>query len=396
MAVFKATTAFNITTLSLNKLIANQTDSVFYNNINLITGGSTEQDILGYQYNDVTTQSAFLIGRGFALDSKGDVTGGTVSSLLFFNGSLTDFGSPSFSITRLSLSASEVYAATRTATAADDLVVIGKGLAGNDVFQLSAGNDTVNGFGGDDKIEGNGGNDSLSGGAGNDMISGGDGDDILIGGTGNDALRGGAGLDRALYFDATSAVTVDLRITIAQNTGGAGTDTFSSVESVSGSSFNDTINGDTRGNALLGGLGRDTLNGHEGVDRLVGGAGQDTLTGGTAGDSFVFDAPVNTGGAIFDTITDFTKSQGDRINLSKAVFTGLAGAAGSTLTEDAFFASANATAANDTSDRIVYNTATGALYYDADGSGGTAAVQIALLGTTTHPALAFGDILIVA
>ncbi len=39
--------------------------------------------------------------------------------------------------------------------------------------------------------------------------------------------------------------------------------------------------------------------------------------------------------------------------------------------------------------------ATGALYYDADGAGGTAAVQFAVLAGTPHPALSATDILIV-
>jgi Ca2+-binding RTX toxin-like protein len=39
----------------------------------------------------------------------------------------------------------------------------------------------------------------------------------------------------------------------------------------------------------------------------------------------------------------------------------------------------------DSSDRIIYNQTSGALFYDADGNGRTAAGQIALLGATTHP-----------
>ena len=42
----------------------------------------------------------------------------------------------------------------------------------------------------------------------------------------------------------------------------------------------------------------------------------------------------------------------------------------------------------DSNDHIIYNQTTGALYYDADGNGKSAAIQIALIGTTTHP----GDI----
>ena len=396
MAFFKASTAFDISTLNLTRLFT-QSAPVFLNNVNEITGSTVEQDLLGFPTTDGgITRSAWLSGSGFTFNTAGGATGGTVRSLGLFSGSLGDFTRPNFSIKGLSLSLRDLVTAATTPSTLDDLAVVSNALSGNDEFQLSAGTDIINGFSGDDMIDGNAGNDSLTGGAGNDMIAGGEGNDTLIGGAGNDVLRGGAGVDRAGYINATSAVTVDLRIIIAQNTGGAGTDTLSGIESVGGSNFNDTLNGNNRANTLFGGLGNDTLSGFEAGDRLVGGAGQDTLTGGTGRDSFVFDAPVNTGGAIVDTITDFSSAQLDRIELSKAVFAGLAGAAGTTLTESAFFSSATATGANDTSDRVIYNTTTGALYYDADGSGGTAAVQIALIGTTTHAALVFGDFLIIA
>lgn len=84
----------------------------------------------------------------------------------------------------------------------------------------------------------------------------------------------------------------------------------------------------------------------------------------------------------------------DRIQLSQAAFTAL-GYTG-TLRADDFHAAAGATKAHDTSDRLIYNTTTGVLYYDADGLGGQAAAAVALLGITTHPVLTFGDIQILA
>ena len=85
-----------------------------------------------------------------------------------------------------------------------------------------------------------------------------------------------------------------------------------------------------------------------------------------------------------DTITDFVCGT-DCINLAKSVMAAL-GAVNSALSVDAFWQGAGVVKGNDASDRIVYNTSTGALYYDADGSGSGAAVQLAQLGTTaSHP-----------
>jgi Ca2+-binding RTX toxin-like protein len=112
---------------------------------------------------------------------------------------------------------------------------------GNDVLWASNGNDTLNGGTGNDRLDGGAGNDTLIGGDGNDNMKGGVGNDVLRGGAGNDTLAGGAGTDVADYSDATAPVRVDLTLTTAQNTGGGGVDTLSSVESVIGGSGNDTF-----------------------------------------------------------------------------------------------------------------------------------------------------------
>ncbi|MGI9328122.1 MAG: DUF4347 domain-containing protein, partial [Pseudomonadales bacterium] len=73
------------------------------------------------------------------------------------------------------------------------------------------------------------------------VINGTAGDDVLASGAGDDVIDGLAGYDTVDYGAATSAVTVDLTITTAQDTGGAGIDTFSSIEGVIGSTYNDTF-----------------------------------------------------------------------------------------------------------------------------------------------------------
>lgn len=144
--------------------------------------------------------------------------------------------------------------------------------------------------------------------------------------------------------------------------------------------------------SLFGNAGADRLIGGSGADRLSGGAGSDRLQGGLGADRFIFDSAATA--TDFDTIADFSRAQGDRIMLSRAVFAGLGSA--KKLTADQFYAAAGATQAQDATDRIIYDNSTGTLYYDADGLGDVAAVAIAVLGTSKHPGLAFDDFLIVA
>jgi len=123
------------------------------------------------------------------------------------------------------------------------------------------------------------------------------------------------------------------------------------------------LRGTSAANALAGGSGNDTL---------YGGAGKDVLTGGTGQDLFVFDTRPNTRSNL-DTITDFSAAD-DTIHLKKSVFTKIAQKGA--LSSQAFWSGAKA---HDASDRIVYNKKTGILYYDEDGTGTKAAVQIAKL-----------------
>ena len=130
--------------------------------------------------------------------------------------------------------------------------------------------DVIGGLGGNDTINGLAGNDTLNGGSGNDTLNGGDGDDSLIGGLGNDTLNGGAGTDTADYSGAGAAVTINL--TTGAGSGGAGTETLTGVENVTGTTFADTLTGDGNANVLRGGGGVDTLSGGGGADQLIAGA----------------------------------------------------------------------------------------------------------------------------
>ena len=136
---------------------------------------------------------------------------------------------------------------------------------------------------------------------------------------------------------------------------------------------NDTLNGTSFADNIYGLGGIDTINSGAGNDLIDGGLGSDTLTGGAGLDTFVFGSTL--GATNVDKITDFSVSA-DNILLAQSVFTAI-GAVGS-LSSDAFRIGSAAASATD---RIIYNTATGALFYDADGNGSGAQVQFATLAT---------------
>ena len=100
-----------------------------------------------------------------------------------------------------------------------------------------------------------------------------EGDDTLQGGAGNDTLDGGDNGDigdTASYADATSGVTVSLSLQdTAQDTIGAGTDTLTGIENLTGSAFNDTLAGNDSDNTIDGGAGTDTVSYADAADRRV-------------------------------------------------------------------------------------------------------------------------------
>ena len=135
------------------------------------------------------------------------------------------------------------------------------------VLAGEADNDTLTGGDGADTIE-------LPPALGNDTLSGGGGDDDLNADQGDDQVDGGPGTDRAIYTNASSAVTVDLAVAGPQATGGGGLDSLAAVENVRGSHHDDT---------LLGDAGANKLEGHDGGDLVDGRAGADELLGDTNG-----------------------------------------------------------------------------------------------------------------
>jgi Ca2+-binding RTX toxin-like protein len=220
-------------------------------------------------------------------------------------------------------------------------------------------------------LVGNGASNILSGLAGNDSINGGAGIDTLIGGDGTDIYYADVAGD---IVQETNAVLATGGNDIVIYLGTAGTFTLAAnIErlALAGTAATNAT-GNALNNALVGNAAINTLDGLAGRDAINGGLGNDVLTGGLGVDAFLFSTAL--GATNRDTITDFSVVD-DSIWLDNAIFTAL-GAATGALAAGAFNTGAAATQADD---RIIYNTATGVLLYDADGNGATAATQFATL-----------------
>ncbi len=196
----------------------------------------------------------------------------------------------------------------------------------------------------------------------------------LIGNSGANSLDGGGGSDRLIGLGGNDFYIIDSADDQVIEYGGEGSDyaaakvswTLSAgaeVETVSTFSHAATdaidLNGNALANTMIGNAGANILNGGGGADRLIGLGGAD---------AFVFNSAL--GGGNVDQILDHEVGV-DKIILDDAVFAGLALGV---LSAGAFNIGSTA---QDADDRILYDAASGALYFDADGVGGAAAVQFA-------------------
>jgi Ca2+-binding RTX toxin-like protein len=236
---------------------------------------------------------------------------------------------------------------------------------------------------------GNGGNDTLNGDAGDDTLNGGPGVDRLVGGPGNDTYV--LGNDPNVVVDSGGAA--DLATTTANRSMLVGG--LSTVERLTlvsgningtGNNLANIITGSTGANIIKGGRGNDRLSGGAGNDTLYGEIGVDRLTGGPGKDNFVFNvAPTF---ANRDTITDFSHHD-DTIKLSHSIFAGIGTGP---LKSQFFFAGKHA---HDADDHIIYDKATGALFYDSDGDGAHAQVLFAVIANHANAGLAPSDFVLI-
>ena len=315
-----------------------------------------------------------------------------------------------------------------------------KGSATDESFSVTRGNDVIDGRGGNDfvdygdadrwgahrginvnlatgvAIDSWNGTDTLANIEGvfgtkfNDTITGGAGNDTLLGGDGTDVLNGGAGRDRLAFWNVGDngsghGIVIDLSQAVNILDDGYGhAETATDFEEIDGSRFDDRLTGDNLKNQFWGNEGNDTLNGGGaeddvnggdgddrifaglGNDHIEGGRGNDTLTGNGGSDQFNFFAPLNEQGV--DTITDFEVGI-DNVWVDSAWGGGLTL---DHLIANQFRSGAGVTSANSATQRVIYNSTTGDLFYDADGKGGAVAVLFAHL--SNHAALTVDDFMV--
>ena len=248
-------------------------------------------------------------------------------------------------------------------------------LTGNEFNNIITGNAGIN------TLSGLGGNDTLIGASAADTLLGGAGDDTLVGGAGADIMNGGADNDYYVIEDNTDVIVegaaggLDRAVTTVSYTIAAGVALEYLSTITLGVSTAIDLTGNEISNVLSGNMGSNVLN---------GGGGNDILYGAGGSDKFVFSTTL--GANNVDQIEDFLSGL-DQLVLDDAVFAGLATGA---LAAGAFQVG---TAATEADDRIIYNDATGALYFDADGLGGAAAVQFATI--KNHPPVSATDFVII-
>ncbi|MDX2266120.1 MAG: hypothetical protein NW215_14265 [Hyphomicrobiales bacterium] len=212
---------------------------------------------------------------------------------------------------------------------------------------------------------GNALNNVIVGNAASNTLTGGGGNDTLTGGLGADTLQGGAG-DDTLIVDNVGDVVVELA--------NQGTDRVLSAVSytLSANVENLTLSGSASVNGTGNAL-NNILIGNTGANTLNGGLGNDSLSGSSGADIFVFSTGLGPNNV--DVIVDYNVLD-DTIHLENAVFTTLTSTGA--LAPSAFHVGM---AAADAADRVIYNSATGDLFYDADGVGGQAQVRFADLAS---------------
>lgn len=248
----------------------------------------------------------------------------------------------------------------------------------SNVFTITSKVDAVYAKAGNDTIIGGDGDDKIFGGAGNDIIRGGNNsssyyiEETLNGGSGNDVIYGEGGLDGLDGMGGDDILYVDYE-NFDLDAGAVQSDPNYPTNIASGGSGNDT---------LYGGISSENLFGDDGNDYLAGMGSSDSLTGGTGNDRFDFYNDRTSGGynGFYDRISDFNPAE-DKLGIYVgssvySIFKNAGLTANAVIRPDQFRLATQTASA---SDRFIYDSTTGNLYFDEDGGNAKAPIHIAEL-----------------
>jgi len=394
------------------------------NGLQAVSGGDADGDIVsgfenvrGSKFNDTLTgnagDNAMNGAAGADIISGGDgadvITGGAgADTLSGGEGSDTlKYGAADEGVT-VDLRADETGFQSASGGDAEGDVISGyehvtgsdcdDDLRGNDqdnVLLGRAGADVISGGAGADVIWGGSGHDTIKGGLGDDVLLGGRQKDLIAGGLGADTLDGGIGFDTLDYSKSSEGVIVDLRSDELGNqfaTGGDATDdVITNFERIFGSSHDDILVAGSDYNVLKGRGGADTFfltdNAEEGrTHRIVDfntdedglqldlsrfgqafesyvGGGEEEGEGGLGDEGFFGDE-----GGFGDEGEGGDEGDGDEGEIE-----------GLFHLQSHEFAANTTGQAEDELQHIIYNTTTGMVSFDADGTGDAEAVEIVQL-----------------
>lgn len=348
-----------------------------------VTGGSGEDTIAAgvgtHTLNGGLGNDTFIIAAGStntiiglgANDVLNNTAGGTVIGTNTNN----------FSATSASINNGSV---TLTALSSGTTINLSAITSGTQGFTINggAGGDILTGSAKDDVISGGGGSNFLNGGLGNDTFS--------VVSTDNDTIQDlSTGDILTVAAGGIASATSVSSFTASAATANAGTATITAAATAS--SINLALATGANGFTLSGGATNDTLIGSSKADIITGGAGNDSLTGGAGDDTFVISGVTTVTNGL-DTITDFKTAGADKIQFSLAAVNTATNASLTAGALTANFVSGAGAVAGAATDYFIYDTTTGILSFDADGSGAGAAVALVTLSGT--PTVVAGDIVL--
>ncbi|HVQ07468.1 MAG TPA: M10 family metallopeptidase C-terminal domain-containing protein [Allosphingosinicella sp.] len=382
----------------------------------------------GGQRNQLVGATGYATLQAALTDSQtGDnvrLASGTYTGTVNYNvGGLTVIAQPG-AVQNLTYATIGAFGITIFAAGGNDTITTG---TGNDVILGGAGDDVLNGGAGNDVLYGEGGSDTSSGGLGDDVfivdstadvtienafegndavltqvsyaltsgasvellsttvhsgtsainLTGNYLDQTIIGNYGNNVITGGVGSDVliGLYGDDTYVVNGANSSVIEEANGGNDT-VYTSVTFALGANsevevLSTITHASTDAINLTGSNTAQTVVGNAGANVLDGKGGNDLLAGLGGADTFAFTSAL--GANNVDTLFDFSVAD-DTIALDDAIFAALGAAL-----DSGEFVNGTGSVAIDADDHIIYNSTTGALFYDVDGVGGADAVQFATL-----------------